>query len=665
MNKFEAEIEKARSQHRRNYFLITATLVAGFVGVIALFMFSRGVSIQVMPEDAAKTARISIIQGVAFPISNVIYSFSGETKIAVAADGFKNKNRTIRPEESGEIVEIRLRALPGILALETTPNLEGTRWAINGVRSDIAESFREEVEAGAYEIEIDNQYFEVVKERISVGRGETVEKTFPLTKVAGELEISSSPSGASVTLDGKAAGLTPIAIPADGGAHDLSVSLEGYHDVKDRFEITNSRRDFKRNYRFLRKSATIKFDVKPRGGTLLVDGIKADPRSSHELESNVSHKVSYAADGYFAASQEVELAPNETKTLRLHLKPEFGAVSITSTPPSTVKIKGVVVAETPAKLRLPARRVKLEITKPGYRSVERSILPSSARTTQIWVTLVPEEDARLQEAPNRYKNSQGSELTLFKPSSFEMGAPRSQRGQRANEFQREIKLTKPFYASRHEITNAQYVRFKGSGTTGLDGQLPVTSVSWQEAAAYCNWLSHREKLKPFYVQNNNRLVNLDPTSNGYRLLSEAEWEWLSRRAGRPQQTIFPWGNNTTVPSRFANIADESARGAVRFYVPSFVDGFSGLAPVGSFAEEKSGLFDLTGNASEWVHDFYSLIPPQSNKIETDPLGPTAGDVHVVKGSSWRSGSRTTLRSAYREGLAGRRDDVGFRIGRYL
>jgi formylglycine-generating enzyme required for sulfatase activity len=114
-----------------------------------------------------------------------------------------------------------------------------------------------------------------------------------------------------------------------------------------------------------------------------------------------------------------------------------------------------------------------------------------------------------------------------------------------------------------------------------------------------------------------------------------------------------------------NIADEQARGMVRFYVPNYTDGFAEMAPVGSFSAEMSGVFDLTGNASEWVHDFYSLQPPAANIVEVDPLGLTHGDAHVVKGSSWRSGTRSTLRAAYRDGLMGHRDDVGFRIGRYL
>ena len=82
-------------------------------------------------------------------------------------------------------------------------------------------------------------------------------------------------------------------------------------------------------------------------------------------------------------------------------------------------------------------------------------------------------------------------------------------------------------------------------------------------------------------------------------------------------------------------------------------------------DNPSGLFDLTGNVSEWVHDWYSLKPPARGSVATDPLGPSFGDSHVVRGSSWRSGNRTTLRAAYRDGLTRGRDDVGFRIGRYL
>jgi len=114
-----------------------------------------------------------------------------------------------------------------------------------------------------------------------------------------------------------------------------------------------------------------------------------------------------------------------------------------------------------------------------------------------------------------------------------------------------------------------------------------------------------------------------------------------------------------------NIADENARGQVSRYVPNYTDGHTELAPVGSYKPEKSGLSDLAGNASEWVHDFYSLVPPDNKIVELDPVGPRDGALHVIKGSNWRSGTITELRAAFRDGMATGRDDLGFRVARYL
>jgi formylglycine-generating enzyme required for sulfatase activity len=190
-------------------------------------------------------------------------------------------------------------------------------------------------------------------------------------------------------------------------------------------------------------------------------------------------------------------------------------------------------------------------------------------------------------------------------------------------------------------------------------------INWSEAAEFCNWLSAKENLQPFYSIETGQVVGFDANTDGYRLLTEAEWEWLARKAGKKEQTVFSWGNDTVIPVNAANIADESARGQVRFYVPNYSDGYAVAASVGSMQREPSGLFDMAGNVSEWVHDVYSIVPPEPNIILKNPMSELRGDAHVVKGASFRSGTLTSLRPAFREGLGAGRDDVGFRIGRYL
>jgi formylglycine-generating enzyme required for sulfatase activity len=246
-----------------------------------------------------------------------------------------------------------------------------------------------------------------------------------------------------------------------------------------------------------------------------------------------------------------------------------------------------------------------------------------------------------------------------------MGAARHEKGQRANEFVRNIELKKPFYAGLKEVTVNQYTKFRKWSGSAPSGNYPVTSISWLDAAEFCNWLSARENLRPFYVIGNGMLKGINKTSNGYRLLSEAEWEWLARKAGRKYQTIFTWGNEFVVPPASGNIADEAARSAVKRFVPNYNDGYEQIAPVGSFIPDKAGLYDLTGNVSEWVHDYYSLVPPIKATQEIDPLGDDKGTNHVIKGSSWRSGSLTELRASFRDGAVSGREDTGFRVARYL
>ena len=101
------------------------------------------------------------------------------------------------------------------------------------------------------------------------------------------------------------------------------------------------------------------------------------------------------------------------------------------------------------------------------------------------------------------------------------------------------------------------------------------------------------------------------------------------------------------------------------YIPNYKDNHRGLAPVGSFKRDISGLYDLTGNVKEWVHDYYLVSVPKSNMIYYDPSGPKKGVGHVVKGSSYLSATLQEVRASYRDSEVNKKDDIGFRIVRYL
>jgi len=249
-----------------------------------------------------------------------------------------------------------------------------------------------------------------------------------------------------------------------------------------------------------------------------------------------------------------------------------------------------------------------------------------------------------------------------------MGAKRSQKGQRANETIREVRLTKPFYLSVHEVTNAQYFNFKQRDNDNKSievNDLPVVNISWNDAALYCNWLSKTEGLKPFYKVENGKAVSFDLNSEGYRMPTESEWSWTAKKnPSKRKDLIFPWGNEMPVRKGSGNYADESSKQFTTSYIPDYQDGYSKRAPVGSFEPNQKGVYDLGGNVSEFVNDYYSIMV-ENKIIYLDLTGPDRGRGHVVKGSSWSSSSLSELRYSFRDESLEGDDKTGFRIARWL
>jgi formylglycine-generating enzyme required for sulfatase activity len=261
-------------------------------------------------------------------------------------------------------------------------------------------------------------------------------------------------------------------------------------------------------------------------------------------------------------------------------------------------------------------------------------------------------------------------MRLVTGGSFLMGSDRREQGRRANEYQRRITLSRPFYLAVHEVTNAEFRRFKSGHSSGLLGKrtldldsFAVSGVSWQDAVQYCNWLSERDGLAPAYEQRQGRWVLREPVTTGYRLPTEAEWEFVARHE-RPGAATrrYEWGNSLPPPRNFANLAGDEVKEELPKVLPSWQDDYPVVAPPGRFPANAFGIFDMSGNVSEWLHDAYSPTDPVGST--TDPLGPASGTRHVVKGASWRTHVYTDLRVGWREGVEGTAADLGFRVARY-
>jgi len=664
MNPFNQQLLAAKKQHRLLYIKGTIYFLIGIFIVLSIIIVSRSTRIEVHPDDAAALSSIQLDKGIAILLADTLYSISQNPAITASAEGFQSKTQTVNNNDFGKVISITLEPLPALVELSTNISDNNINWLINGEVLAIANTFKQQLAADDYELTITHPHYNDAFISLSLARNERFKKEIQLTPIDGLLVIQTNPEGAQILIDGVTTGISPLSHSLTGGLHNIAVILDNYESINDRIEISRTKPEVNRDYQLQVKKATVNVSLTPNNGKLLLDGMTINHTNRLAVTADSKHTLSYSKQGYFTVNKTFNIAVDDPLQLDFVLKKEMGRVEIESSPKAKVKLNGKVIGTTPLQLSLNAVNQKITLSKKGFRTETKIVRPSATNTKKVNVTLVTEKIAKLTEAPKQYTHKAGGILKLFIPNDiFIMGAKRSELGQRANEVEKTIKLSKAFYAGITEVTNAEYRRYN-KNTQG-HSKKPVTSISWTEAAGFCNWLSQREGLTPVYHFKNKQLKGINTNTTGYRLLTEAEWEWLARQAGKQTQSLFVWGNEQVIPKNATNIADESANGKVKVLVSKYNDGYPEIAPIKSFTREKSGLYDQAGNVSEWTHDSYSIMPVKSGTVFQDPFDRTITNTHVIKGANWRSGSITELRPSFREGLIESRDDLGFRIGRYV
>jgi sulfatase modifying factor 1 len=201
------------------------------------------------------------------------------------------------------------------------------------------------------------------------------------------------------------------------------------------------------------------------------------------------------------------------------------------------------------------------------------------------------------------------------------------------------------WMDKYEVTQKEYERLGLPSPAHFKGStLPVEQIRWDQAASYCNARSRDEGLQPCYNEE-TAACNFD--ADGYRLPTEAEWEYACR-AGSEADYFF--GSDPRRLGEYGWYADNSDKKT---------------HPVGQKKPNPWGLYDMLGNVAEWCNDMYAKDYYQHSPAE-NPRGPASSNLYVLRGGAWNSGNEV-LRSSYRVSenpgfsdacLA--RDAIGFR-----
>jgi formylglycine-generating enzyme required for sulfatase activity/flavodoxin len=273
---------------------------------------------------------------------------------------------------------------------------------------------------------------------------------------------------------------------------------------------------------------------------------------------------------------------------------------------------------------------------------ERTMLPIRFIAESFGFDVVWEQSEQLVTiSKNNNKNMTAdntisSSLVLIDGGTFKMGSQSDEPERTDDEILHEVTVDS-FYIAKTELTQKEYQSLMGNNPSENQGDnLPVENVTWYDAIQYCNKLSVSEGLTPCYTISSNS-VTWDKSADGYRLPTEAEWEYAARA-------------KTDTPFSFGDYVDDEDANCYNAYgyncdaSGTWVNGYlQHTVRVDSYAANGYGLYNMHGNVAEWVWDWYS---DYSIENTSNPTGPDSGNYKIARGGGWNDFPKH-IRSAYR------------------
>lgn len=645
-----------------------------FLAIMAFLLTAKSLQINV---ESSSLAEVELSGGLILPFGDRYLLRPGEYMATAEAPGYHGiQAQIIVTDKDSQIVQLMLQPLPGKLSISSAP--VGARVLLDSEFLAETPFVDLAVEAGEHQLEIHAPRYLPLQQELAV-TGREVQQKLDLTlePAWAEITIDTDPAGATIMVDGVDAGITPAVVEVLRGEVQIMLKKDAFASYLQEITVIPQVPQNLGTIKLTAAAGIVELSSAPSGANVTLDGeFQGQTPLTLEVTPERSHHLAVFKTGYKRHASNLEMAAGESASRTVMLSALLGDVKFNISPNNArLKVNGKARGNGSRTLSLPAVSQSVEVSLDGFATVRQRVTPRQGLQQVVNITLQTAREAQLARIKPEVTTSMGQTLLLFSPAEsghgdFTLGASRREPGRRANEVLHPVSLTRMFYMQTTEVSNAQFRLFQSDHNSGqIEGNSlnrehqPVVQISWQQAAQYCNWLSKREGLPPFYRQSKGIVIGHTPSATGYRLPTEAEWAWAARMDSGGSLKKFPWGDAFPPTSAVENYADNTSAYVTGRILDGYTDGNVVSATVASFPPSGKGLYDMGGNVAEWIHDVYT-IPAANGTVAVDPSGGQSGDNYVIRGASWTQSKIGDLRLSHRDyGQAGR-DNVGFRIARY-
>jgi len=662
-----ADVLHIRRARRRTITIVGLAVVV--VGILTtLLLLVKTVTVNIAPGRALDSSAIVSTKGFSIALGRNVHFF-GSIEVEAVAEGFYPETVALdRTTESP--VSVTLQPRPGTISIELNflqdeSRSEYSLLANNTQLYDVAPETIE-LPAGPHELRVQGpheydstQFVEVI------GYGEKQTVSFAALP-RGSFSIKVLPDSADILLNGTSIGTGEVRQSVVAKSHVLEFELEGYVSKRLPFAVeSNSHLDLG-TVNLASAPGTVNFVSTPTAASIFVDGqfVGSTPTQLEFDKSSV--KVELRKPNYHTETSTVQIRPGDTVTREFELEEIRFDVKVSAHPKANLVLNDKSLGSSPQTLNVTAGDI-LVVSREGFASQSVTIAPEEHQARELDFELVDMARHAYNEAPELVRVQETIQLKKFPTAKFRLLVPgylMEDDRQRVREFE----ITRPFYFGVHEIRRKEYAKYDTSlKTTSADENLPITDISWLDAAKFCNWLSESEGLDLAYAIGSGGKVSVDLGSNGYRLPTEAEWELITYYYFAEEKVVGPfvWGDGTKPPSQVGNLAGFETRSALRGYIEDYGDSHRELAPVGSYRRNVNGIHDLAGNAAEWVFDYFGTTYEGWDQPLLDPMGPSRGIDRIVKGANFQTTKLHEAAINFRRIVGFKDETVGFRVARWF